>query len=98
MIKENRNNKLIEKRKEGWSFRRLAKHFNITVSRAYEIWNNNTIETEKEKFKKDESGEKERKEIIKQLLKKEYSFAKIGRIVGISRQRVHQISDSLQKN
>lgn len=40
-IKLNRNTELLKKQKEGWSFRQLAEHFNITVSRTYEIYKEN---------------------------------------------------------
>jgi hypothetical protein len=39
--KLNRNKELVSKKKAGWSFRQLATHFNITVSRAFEIYEEN---------------------------------------------------------
>jgi len=45
--KVNRNKELVSKKKAGWSFRQLAAHFNITVSRAFELYRDN-----KNKFKK----------------------------------------------
>lgn len=45
--KESRNKELVLKKKAGWSFRQLAAHFNITVSRAFEIY-----EDSKKKVKK----------------------------------------------
>lgn len=96
--KVTRNKELVLKKKAGWSFRRLAAHFNITVSRAFEIWENCATVKEKEAMftnkivRINKNAEiKEKKQIINNLLKKNYSYAKIGRIVGLSRQRVHQI-------
>jgi hypothetical protein len=96
--KVDRNSELILKKKAGWSFRQLAAHFNITVSRAFEIWESCATIKEKEDVLKNKRANinkkievKEKKEIINSLLKKNYSYAKIGRIIGLSRQRIHQI-------
>lgn len=36
--KSERNKELVEKIRSGWSFRRVAKHFNISVSTAHGIY------------------------------------------------------------
>ena len=35
--KEERNKDLVKKRKQGWSYRKLAIHFNLDVKTIYEI-------------------------------------------------------------
>lgn len=44
-----RNEELVLKRRSGWSFRKLAQHFNLTVSRTYEIWEDNNKKVKKGK-------------------------------------------------
>lgn len=40
-IKENRNKEIVEKKLAGWSYRKLAEHFNLSAPRIVVIWQQN---------------------------------------------------------
>lgn len=40
-VKENRNKEIVEKKVNGWSYRKLAEHFNISAPRIVEIYQEN---------------------------------------------------------